>query len=117
MLGDHGPQRLSLAASVNVKPLRTARPKEGDSGEHLVRRLLSIAWQLRETTIARRLLELVDRLDAQGLVNPEDPRRRHAGHMEHLEQSLGRCCPELLEIERLPVLDEIAHDRERRWSE
>jgi hypothetical protein len=62
-------------------------------------------------------LELLDGLDPERLVNPEDLRRGHARHPQHLEQPLGCGGPQLLEIERLSVLDEITNDRERGWPE
>ena len=117
MRRDHRPQSLALGASVVVESLRPARPEERDAGENLVGGLLAVARELGETPVAGGLLELVDGLDGERLVNPEDLRRSHARHPQHLKQSLGSGGPELLEIQGLAMLDEIAHDRERRRTE
>ncbi len=50
-------------------------------------------------------------------MNREDLRGRQAWHAQHLEQALGCNGPELLEVQRLTMLDEIADDGKGRRTE
>src|SRR6266700_611517 len=70
--------------------------------------------QCREPSVVCRRFELLDRLNAECLVDPMDSEGRKPGDVEHVEQSFGHRLAKLLKVARLAGLDEVANDGERR---
>src|SRR5205085_9930053 len=110
---DHDPESFTLPAGLIVQALVPARPAHRDALQDAIGRLIPITWHLREATVTRRLLELVERLDAKRFVNGVDLRGRQPGNVEHVEQAFRRRLTKLLEVARLAVLEEIANHGER----
>ena len=100
-----------------IETKRAAFAGRGDSLKNLRDGLLAELGHFRQTSVARRSLELFDRVDVQRLPDLMNSRRRHPGNGEHVEQSLGHRLAQLLEVARLAGLDEVANHRECRRAE
>src|SRR5687768_11606816 len=70
--GDGREQATRLSERVREKHARAGVPKKGDPLENLFRRLRPEALELRKASVARRLLELVHRLESQIAVDLVD---------------------------------------------
>src|SRR5207248_11714352 len=91
--------------------------QERNALEDFLGRLWSEARQRGQASIARRGLELLERLDTESGVNLVNLLRPKSGDVEHLEETFRRRFAQLLEISGLAELDEIADDRQRRRTE
>ncbi len=88
-------------------------PEVGDPLEDLLRRLGAEARQPGEASIARRLLQLLERLDAESVVDLADLGGAEPRHAHHLDEPFGGGLLQLLEIGGLAELAQVAHDGER----
>ena len=117
MCAHGGEQSPSFELRVRKEHARAALSQVGDAAQHLLRGSRSKAGQRLQAAIPRRLLELVQRVDAESLVDAMDAGRSQAGNAQHLEQSLWRILAQLLEKLRVAILDHVAQHVECRWAE
>ena len=114
---NRGEERSRFDHSVMVETQRAAFADRRDSLQDLRDGLLAELGHFRQASIARRRLELFDGVDVQRFADLVNSRRRHAGNVEHLEQSLGHRLAQLLQVARLAGLDEVANHGERGGAE
>src|SRR5512141_385172 len=84
--------------------------RELDALENSLRRLRSEPRQLRKAPIDGNCFEIVQRLNAQLLVEHVDLRAAEARYAEQIEQSAGCCFAEALEVTGFSRLDQVAND-------
>ena len=99
--GEFGPHHARLPAhrgeearrfreAVWKQHLRAALLQPRDPSLHLLGGARPEARELRESAVARRLVERLQRLDAEALVDTPDARGSEPGHAQHLEEPFRR---------------------------
>ncbi len=82
-------------------------PRELDAFENSLDCLWPELRQLRETSVDRNCLEIVECFDTELLMEHADFRSAEPGNAEQIEQSAGRSFAKSLEVARLPGFDQL----------
>ena len=117
VLDDVGEQEMRFDRGSREAPEVRVTAEDLDPSENLLSGLPAEFWQTGQLPILRHALQVIQRLDAERVVNELHLDGAEPGNAQELQQPLGDSLAQPIEIRRLARLDQLANDRQRRRSD